>query len=292
MELLTKLFMPVGLGGLGVGSNPFTSGQSGSAADGGLSYDDIINKYSYKPQYTGQTEQGLYNLFNQTTGQGGGGVGAIPFDIGLPTTGLFDSQARGIMQSYLGSGNFTGNGLDWQSSGPQGGRLADIYAQANQMGIPEYGLNQARLGNQDLNNSLLDTAANLNNETKNRLTNVLGLGANIGSNLYSQDLAQQRFNTGIAAQGQQFDSGLSQAIQSANASSLSQLLSGAGALATTAFTGNPAAGAAAGQGINYLTGSNTAPATVSGLGSFSSNYGVSPGYNESLNYNSASKLIK
>lgn len=238
-------------------------GGGSSSSGGGQTWDDIINKYSYKPQYTGATETGLYNLFNQTNGSQP--VENIPFDIGLPTTGLYDSLTRGIKQQYLGT-----------PGGPEGGRIADTRAYYNNLGIPEYAANQERLGNQDLNNSLLDTAAQLNESQKNRLLSVLGLGANVGSNLYSQDLAQQRFNTGIAAQGAQFDAGLNQAINSANQNSLAQLLSGAGALATTAYTGNPVTGAAAGQGINYLTGQtnpnaptavNQSGGTLSGLGS-------------------------
>ena len=260
---------------IGGGDNPvpgigslFDSGQSGSAADGGQSWDDIINKYSYKPQYTAQTEQGLYDLFTKTNGSMG--VNDIPFDIGLPTTGLYDALTRSQTEKYLGTGNWDGSGLNYVRSGPEGGLIADTRAYYNNMGIPEYAANQERLGMQDLNNSLLDTAAELNNVQKDRLLQVLGLGANVGSNLYSQNLAQHRFNTGIAAQGQQFDAGMNQAIQSANSNSLAQLLSGAGALATTAYTGNPALGSMAGQGINSITGSNNA--AVLGSGSLSQNY--------------------
>jgi len=235
-------------------------GDESRNSDGGSSsqsWDDIINQYSYKPAYTAQTEQGLYDLFNKINGSQG--VNAIPYDIGLPTTGLYDSLTRGIKEQYLGT-----------PGGPEGGRIADTRAYYNNMGIPEYAANQERLGNQDLNNSLLDTAAELNNVQKDRLLNVLGLGANVGSNLYSQNLAQSRFNTGIAAQGQQFDAGLNQAIQSANSNSLAQLLAGAGSLATTAYTGNPSLGSTVAQGGNSITGSNNA--AVLGSGSLSQNY--------------------
>lgn len=256
------------------------SGQKGSSPDGGQSWDDIINQYSYKPQYTGQTEKGLYDLFNKTNGSMG--VNDIPFDIGLPTTGLYDSLTRGIKEQYLGT-----------PGGPEGGRIADTRAYYNNMGIPEYAANQERLGNQDLNNSLLDTAAGINESQKNRLLSVLGLGANVGSNLFSQDLAQQRFNTGVAAQGSQFDSGLQQQINAANSNSLSQLLSGAGALATTAYTGNPVAGAAAGTGINYLTGQTNpnAPTAVNQSGPlYNSILGSGNDYGSANN--TSSKLFK
>lgn len=249
----------------------------GSGSGGGMTWDDIINKYSYKPQYTAQTEKGLYDLFSKTNGSMG--VNDIPFDIGLPTTGLYDSLTRGIKEQYLGT-----------PGGPEGGRIADTRAYYNNMGIPEYAANQERLGNQDLNNSLMDTAAKLNESQKDRLLNVLGLGANVGGNLYSQDLAQSRFNTGIAAQGAQFDAGLNQAIQSANSNSLQQLLAGAGALATTAYTGNPALGTAVGTGLTGLTTNPNAPATVSGAGSLYDNYGLNP--NPSSDFGVSSKLFK
>jgi hypothetical protein len=276
---------------IGGGDNPVPgigslrgSGKKGSASDGGQTWDEIINQYSYKPQYTAQTEKGLYDLFQQTTGLGGGGVEAIPFDIGLPTTGLYDALTRGIKEQYLGT-----------PGGPEGGRIADTRAYYNNMGIPEYAQNQERLANQDLNNSLLDTAAEINNNQKDRLLNVLGLGANVGSNLYSQDLAQQRFNTGIAATGQQFDAGLNQAINSANQSSLSSLLAGAGALGTTLYTGNPMAGQAAGTGINYLTGQTNpnVPNAVNQLGGTNSLFGSGSNYGSSNDpYSGLSKLIK
>lgn len=247
--------------------------KDGSSGSGSTSWDDIINKYSYKPQYTAQTEKGLYDLFNKTNGSQD--VNAIPFDIGLPTTGLYDSLTRGIKEQYLGT-----------PGGPEGGRIADTRAYYNNMGIPEYAANQERLGNQDLNNSLLDTAAQLNNNQKDRLLQVLGLGANVGSNLYSQDLAQSRFNTGIAAQGSQFDAGLQQAIQSGNQANLNGLLNLA--VPVAAYAGLGPAGGAAATGI---TQSLTAPATVSGSGSVGQNYGLG-GY-QPLNYASTqqSKLF-
>lgn len=215
-------------------------GGGGSNGGGGINIDELLSKYSYMPQYTGQTEKGLYDLFEQLTGHGGGGTAALPFDLGNPTTGLYDSLTRGIKEQYLGT-----------PGGPQSGRINDLFAQANQMGIPEYGLNQARLANQDLNNSLLDTTAKLNENEKNRLLQILGLGTGVGTNLYSQNLAQHRANAGLALQGSLADAGLAQQIQEANQSSINDLLGGVGALAGTYF-GGPVGGVVGQQAGSQL----------------------------------------
>ena len=244
-------------------------GKDSSSSGSSNLWDEIISKYSYKPQYTAQTEKGLYDLFNQTTGLSGGGVNAIPFDIGLPTTGLYDALTRGIKEQYLGT-----------PGGPEGGRLADTRSYYNNLGIPEYAANQERLGNQDLNNSLLDTAAKINESQKDRLTNVLGLGANIGNNLYSQNLGQHRANAGLASGGAMTDLGLQQSINASNQEMLSNLAN----LAVTGagyYFGGPAGGAAASQVSNNFFSNPNAPSSVSRQG------GVPSLFGEGKNYGSA-----
>jgi len=251
MGLLTKMFMPVGLGGMGVGKNPFASKGSSGPSPMDL-FSQIIDKYSYKPAYTGQFEKGLYDLFQQTTGLGGGGVNAIPFDIGLPTTGLYDSLTRGIKEDYLGT-----------PGGPEGGRIADTRAYYNNLGIPEQAINQERLANRDLNNTLTDTAAQINETQKDRLLNVLNMGSNLGLGAYGQNLAQHSRNAGIAAQGAGLDIGLQDSINRANQDSLNALLS-AGAYLAGSSMGGPVGGAAASQGLNFFINSQNpnAPLTV------------------------------
>jgi len=184
----------------------------------------MIDKYSYQPQYTAQTEASLFDLFQRLTGQSGLGVEGIPFDIGLPTTGLYDSLTRGIKQDYLGT-----------PGGPEGGRIADLRAYYNNMGIGEQGINQERLANQDMNNSLLDKAALINESQKDRLSNILNMGYSGGQNLYSQNLAQHRFNTGLAGNAMSMDYGLSNAISESNNSALDSLF---GSMGTSGGTGN------------------------------------------------------
>jgi hypothetical protein len=225
-----------GLGGL---LGLFSGGGSG---DGETNIqdlmDEIINKYSYKPQYTGQTEASLFDLFQRMTGQGkyigsgNGDVNAIPFDIGLPTTGLYDSLTRGIKQDYLGT---PGAG--------EGGKLADLRAYYNNLGIPEQAINAERLGYQDMNNSLLDKAALINESQKDRLSGLLSTGVSAGGNLYAQNLNQQRFNAGLGAQALNMDYGLSDAISQANQTNLNSLLGiGGSSVGSYGSYSNPATG--------------------------------------------------
>jgi len=213
------------VGGLGGGLIGGLFG--GGKSKGGTNIMDIISglidKYSYKPEYTGQTEKSLFDLFQRMTGQSGLGVDGLPFDIGLPTTGLYDSLARGIKQDYLGT-----------PGGPQGGQIADSQAYFNNLGIPEQAANQTRLGYQDMNNSLLDKAALINESQKDRLTNILNMGNTSGQNLYSQNLAQHRFNTGLASNAMSMDYGLSNAISEGNNSALDSLF---GSTGTSSGTG-------------------------------------------------------
>ena len=268
--------MPVGLGGLGVGKNPFSGGGGSSGGPTMADFLGLIDQYSYKPQYTGQTEKSLFDLFQNLTGQGGKGVEGIPFDIGLPTTGLYDALTRGIKEDYLGT-----------PGGPEGGRIADTRAYYNNMGIPEYALNQERLANRDLNNTLTDTAAKLNETQKDRLLNVLGLGSGIGENLYGQNLAQHRANAGMALQAAGMDAGIQESIRSANQSSLTDLLSGVGSVLGTIY-GGPAGGAAANYTINNLFGNTPTSGQVTRSGGASS---ALPYFLPSGNLNSA-KLLK
>jgi hypothetical protein len=207
----------------------------------------MIAKYSYMPQFTGQTESSIFDLFQRMTGQGtysGGGSGdlsAVPLGLGLDTTGLYDAATRSIKEDYLGT---PGAG--------ESGRLADLRAYYNQLGVPEAAINAERLGNQDLNNSLLDQAAILNDNTKNRLTNILGTGSSLGSNLYAQNLNQHRFNTGAAITGLGMDVDLGNAISEGNNQSLASLL-GLG----TNLAYNPTPGSSntsTGSGITSLLG--------------------------------------
>jgi len=227
----------------------------------------IIDRYSYKPQYTAQTEKGLYDLFNQTTGLGGGGVNAIPFDIGLPTTGLYDALTRGIKEEYLGT-----------PGGPEGGRIADMRAYYNNLGIPEQAINQERLAEKDLNNTLTDSAARINESQKDRLTSVLGIGSGIGSNLYSQNLAQHRANAGMGLSAVGIDVGVQDAIRQANQQSLNDLLGGIGGLVGTIYGGpvGGVVGSTASSSIGDLFGTGGgnqyAPANVSrGTGGYYNN---------------------
>jgi hypothetical protein len=202
----------------------------GGGKDSGPSYEDMLAKYGYQPQYTGKTEASLYDLFQRLTGQGtysGTGTGdlnAIPFDLGKDTTGLYDATTRGIKEAYLGT-----------PGGPEAGRLADLRAYYNNLNIPEAAINAERLGNQDLNNSLIDQAALLNDNTKNRLSNLLGVGYTGGQNLYSQNLNQQRANMSFAGN----DVALQDAISQGNQNNLASLLAGAGTLGVGIATGNP-----------------------------------------------------
>jgi hypothetical protein len=229
----------------------FFHGKKKSSAPAGPSLEDIlgiIDRYTYKPTKTAETEQGLYNLFQNLTGQGGGGVEAIPFDIGLPTTGLYDALTRGIKEDYLGT-----------PGGPEGGQIADMRAYYNNLGIPEQAINQERLANKDLNNSLVDTAAQINEAQKDRLTNVLGLGANVGSNLYGQNLAQHRANAGLGLGAVGIDVGIQDSIRQANQQSLNDLLGGIGSVIGTIYS--PGIGTAVGQQAgsslgNLLTSTN------------------------------------
>jgi len=227
-------------------------GDSGSDTSGEDLARRMIEQYSYRPQYTGQTEARLYDLFQRLTGQGGGGVNALPFDIGLPTTGLYDSLTRGISEDYLGT-----------PGGPEGGRIADLKAYYNNLGVPEQALNAERLANRDLNNSLLDKAALINESQKDRLTNILGTGTNLGQNLYNMNLGQHRFNAGLGMQGGLADITLQDSINRANQDSLNALLTGAAYLGGSYLTGNPAGGAAASKGTEYLLNRNqNAPTAV------------------------------
>ena len=269
----TYLWDPVNIGGnvsgaineaAGSDIMPFASGMYGGGSDGspGFSWGNLINEYGYQPKYTGQIEKGLFDLFQSMTGLGGGGVGAIPFDIGLPTTGLYDSLTRGIKEDYLGT-----------PGGPEGGRIADSRSYYNQLGIPEQAINQERLANRDLNNLLLDQAALINESQKDRLLNVLNSGAGIGQNTYAQNLAQHRANIGFGFQGVGMDMGLQEAIRQANQSSLNSLLGAAGT-AAGAYFGGPA-GAAVGGNLGNLAGTYVNkqgslgnPYSVKGAGQF------------------------
>lgn len=266
-------------GGLRGALDPFGIFGSGKSKGGssGPTLEDIlgiVDRYTYKPQYTGETEKGLYDLFQSLTGLGGGGAEAIPFEIGLPTTGLYDALTRGIKEEYLGT-----------PGGPEGGRIADTRAYYNQLGIPEQAINQERLANRDLNNLLTDAAAQINESQKNRLLQVLGLGTNVGTNLYGQNLAQHRANAGLGLQAVGIDAGIQDAVRQANQSSLNDLLGGVGALAGTYF-GGPAGGFAgqqAGQQIgNLLQPSNVSRGTAN-YTSLTNPYGT--------NYSSVAKLI-
>jgi hypothetical protein len=185
----------------------------------------IIRDYSYMPKYTEPTEASLFDLFQRLTGQGtyagagNGNVAAIPFDIGLPTTGLYDSLTRGIKEDYLGT-----------PGGPEGGQIADTRAYYNNLGIPEYAINQERLGYRDLNNSLLDQAAKINELQKDRLSNLLNIGYTGGQNLYSQNLQQHRFNAGLMGEAAGADFQMQDSVDRANAGSIGDLFSGAGSL--------------------------------------------------------------
>lgn len=209
----------------------------------------IVDKYTYKPQYTAQTESSLYDLFQRLTGQGGGGVEALPFDLGLPTTGLYDSLTRGIKEDYLGT-----------PGGPESGRIADTRAYYNNLGIPEQAINEERLSNRDLNNTLTDSAARINESQKDRLTSILGLGSGIGESLYGQNLAQHRSNAGLGLNAAGLNIGVQDAIRQANQSSLNDLLGGVGAVAGTYYGGpgfGTTAGATAGRTLGDLFGGQT-----------------------------------
>lgn len=231
------------LGGLAIGGySAYNAARRGGGGGGGSGFniDDWLSRYSYMPRHTGELEDWGWGLTQRLTGQGGYGVNDIPFDLGLPTTGLYDALTRGIREQYLGT-----------EGGPQSGRINDIFAQANQFGIPEYGLNQSRLANQDLNNSLLDVAARLNENEKNRLFNILTLGTNLGSGLYGQNLQQHRANAGLALQGAQFDARLADLIQQQNQSNISSLLGGIGGIVGGMY-GGPMGYAAGSMAGNYL----------------------------------------
>jgi hypothetical protein len=219
----------------------------------------IIDEYGYRPQFTGQTESSLFDLFQRITGQGNyagagnGDVNAIPFDIGLPTTGIYDSLTRGIKQDYLGT-----------PGGPQGGSIADSQAYFNNLGIPEQALNATRLGYQDMNNSLLDKAALINESQKDRLMSLLVKGTDLGSDLYSQNLNQHRFNTGTMQDALYKDIGIQDTINQSNQSNINSLLgsggSDLGSMAATGvgtYFGGPAGGAIANLGYNALMGGQT-----------------------------------
>lgn len=232
------------LGGAGGGLLSGDGEDSSSGTNIQQLVDGILNQYSYMPQYTAQTESSLFDLFQRLTGQGNyagagnGDVTKIPFDIGLPTTGLYDSLTRGIKQDYLGT-----------PGGPEGGKIADLRAYYNNLGIPEQAVNQERLGYQDMNNSLLDKAALINESQKDRLTNVLNMGLGTGKDLYAQNLAQHRFNTSQAMTGLGYDVGLSDAINQSNQNNLNSLLNGGGQLALGYYTGNPALMASGGSTV-------------------------------------------
>ena len=216
--------------------------RGGGGGGGGGNLEDllsVIDRYTYKPQYTGQTEQGLFDLFEQLTGRRGG-VEQIPFDIGLPTTGLYDALTRGIKEDYLGT-----------PGGPEGGRIADTRAYYNNLGIPEQAINQERLANRDLNNLLTDQAALINESQKDRLSNILNLGLQTGGNLYGQNLAQHRANAGLGLTAATADLGIQESIRQANQQSLNDLLKFGGALAGTYF-GGPAGGSVGSQAVGGL----------------------------------------
>jgi hypothetical protein len=225
-----------------------------------IDFNQILQQYGYQPKFTGRTERGLFDLFEQLTGRRGGAE-QIPFDIGLPTTGLYDALTRGIREDFLGT-----------PGGPEGGRIADTRAYFNNLGIPEQAINQERLANRDLNNLLSDQAARINESQKDRLLNVLGLGLNTGGNLFGQQLAQTRFNTGSALQTATQNAQLGEAIRQANQNSLNDLLGGIGSIGGTvlgAYLGGPggaAFGSQAGSSIGKLLGGGT-PTSRSGSGS-------------------------
>jgi hypothetical protein len=240
----------------------------------------VIDSYTYKPQYTGQTEKQLYDLFGQLTGTSGLGVEGIPFDIGLPTTGLYDALTRGIKQEYLGT-----------PGGPEGGRIADIRAYYNNAGIPESAINQERLANNDLNSLLTDTAAKINESQKDRLTNVLNIGAGVGSSLYGQNLAQHRGNAQLGLTAAGIDIGVQDSIRQANQQSLNDLLGGVGAVAGT-IIGGPGMGTMAGYQAGNQLGSLFSPQPqVSRTGGLYSAAQSSYPNPYGTNYSSVAKLI-
>jgi len=223
--------------------------------------DEAIRKYGYQPQFTGQTEASLFDLFQRLTGQGtyagsgNGDLNAIPFDLGKDTTGLYDALTRGIKEDYLGT-----------PGGPEGGNIADLRAYYNNMGIGEQGINQERLAYQDMNNSLIDSAAKLNDNTKNRLASLLGIGYTGGQNLYSQNLNQQRANTNTFMNGALTDVAMADAINQGNQSNLMSLLGGIGTLGAGVATGNPmltvSGGLATYNNINNAKNSKSSSSTA------------------------------
>lgn len=239
-----SLFGPIGTGLGGLFGGLFGGGSKNKNASY-ISpmdmYAQIIDQYSYKPQYTGQTEKGLFDLFQQLTGQRGGAE-QIPFDIGLPTTGLYDSMTRGIKEDYLGT-----------PGGPEGGRIADLRSYYNNLGVPEQAINQERLANRDLNNTLTDSAARINESQKDRLTNILNMGLGTGQNLYGQNLAMHRANAGLGMAGALNDAEINNAIMDSNYSSIYDLLN---PLANTLGYGNsnPTTVSKGGASSNPLSG--------------------------------------
>jgi hypothetical protein len=129
--------------------------------------------------------------------------------------------------------------------------LADINAYFQNLGVPEQALNAVRLGNKDLNNSLIDSAAILNDNTKNRMANILGVGSSLGNSLYSQNLGQHRFNTGAAITGLGMDVDLGNAISESNNGALTSLL---GTGTSLSYNPQPSASGSSGSGITSLLG--------------------------------------
>jgi hypothetical protein len=250
------------------------AGNSGGGAGGSMgNIQDMtaqnIENYGYQPQYTAQTESSLFDLFQRMTGQSGLGVEGIPFDIGLPTTGLYDSLTRGIKEDYLGT-----------PGGPEGGNIADLRAYYNNMGIGEQGINQERLAYQDMNNSLLDKAALINESQKDRLLNVLNSGYTGGQNLYSQNLAQHRYNTGLMSNALSMDYGLSNAISEGNNGALSSLLGGAGTLGGLGGSGSSSGIGSLLSGLltSKMGGATQVGMPTSSTGGFATSLSQSPVY--------------
>lgn len=211
--------LPIASSGLSSVLGMFGGDSSGKAGMPSLMdvIGQAINEYSYKPQYTGQTETSLYNLFQDLTGQSGKGATGIPFEIGLPTDKLYEANTRGEREALFG---MPGAG--------ESGSIADIMAKYNEMGIPEQSLQATRQMIGDWDRYSMDQAAKLTESSKDRLSNVLGMGLNTGQNLYNQNLGQHRFNTGLMSNAATRDYELQDSINQANAGALSSLFGSAG----------------------------------------------------------------
>lgn len=180
-------------------THSFGGGSSSSSSSGGgvdapqVDFASIIEQYGYptaaiRQQMVDETQKTGTSLFDVTQSLLSGDVNKLPYGLGSPTTGLYEAATRDIQRQFLGEG---GKGV--------GGLMGDIQQQLVNAGLPEYAPIQQRQAANVFSQDLLDTAATLNENEKLRLERLLGLGAEIGGNLYSQNLNQFRFNSGTAA---------------------------------------------------------------------------------------------